>query len=724
MKIKGIFFGIVAAVISSCMIGRAACPTSDLTGDCRVDIADFGVLAGQWLASSDMAELSKLAEQWLAVGLPSPQMTWVAINDTGAGMEDGDGNPISEGGFVGEMSRYETTNLQYCQYLNEALAAGAITVVNSWVYASDDTGLARPYCACYDYNTWPNYTPIIYENDSFMLVSDDIDRSEHPVVMVSWYGAKAFADFYGWQLPTQWQWQATADYDGSFNYGYGEYFDGSSANFFGGYYNPLGLYNEPYTSPVGYFGDFGYGLSDISGNVWEWTDSVEDESAIVRGGSWNNSVAGCTVSESYSFDLNFPNKLTGFRVCRIELVGDSAIEDFETGDFDEFAWQHAGDANWTIVTGQQVYEGEFSARSGAIAEDQSSVLKLTVEVESSEISFYSKVSSEECCDYLSFAIDDTEVGSWGGEQDWALHTYAITPGIHTLTWSYIKDGSVNAGDDCAWVDLVSPLKEHVEVVPNINWVQMYDSGDGMKDWQGNDIDHGGFVGEMSKYEVTNAQYCIYLNSALAGGEIVVVNDVVYNASDISNTGRYFVTAQGDSYSQIGFDGEVFSVVDRYADFNMVSMADFPVIMVSWYGAKAFAEYYGWQLPTEWQWQAVADYDGSYTYGCGMSLSHELANHDNPGFYDPIGFSMEPFTTPVGYYGEYGYGISDFAGNVWEWTESLAPSGDNMIIRGGSWHPSDSSCNVTLRYAQIPYVCDYKTGFRVCREQAVDTVERN
>jgi hypothetical protein len=89
----------------------AACPSMDATGDCRVDFKDFAVFA----------------EQWLDVGIPTPilyGMTWVSISDTGiSGYE----------GFIGEMSKYETTNAQYCQFLNAAYASGAVTVSGNYV---------------------------------------------------------------------------------------------------------------------------------------------------------------------------------------------------------------------------------------------------------------------------------------------------------------------------------------------------------------------------------------------------------------------------------------------------------------------------------------------------------------------------------------------------------------------------------------------------------------
>ena len=106
----------------------------------------------------------------------------------------------------------------------------------------------------------------------------------------------------------------------------------------------------------------------------------------------------------------------------------------------------------------------------------------------------------------------------------------------------------------------------------------------------------------------------------------------------------------------------------------------PVTYVSWYGATAFASYYGYRLPSEWEWQAVADYDGSYNYGCGTTINNSIANYQ--GSIHPDG------TTVGGAFGIYGYGLADMAGNVWEWTSS--PYGSNLYaLRGGFWTASPS-----------------------------------
>ena len=236
----------------------------------------------------------------------------------------------------------------------------------------------------------------------------------------------------------------------------------------------------------------------------------------------------------------------------------------------------------------------------------------------------------------------------------------------------------------------------------------------MKDEDGNPISHGGFIGEMSRYETTNAQYCQFLNAALASGDITVgVDSIVYGA-DGSNSGAdfvdevYFETDVASSYSQITYSQSVFSVGSR----DGYNMADHPVVEVSWYGAKAFCEYYGYRLPTEWEWQAVADHDGSFTYGCGATTDFGKANCWDNVFANPLGLSSYPYTSPVNHYSSYGYVMNDMAGNVWEWASTV--SGSYRVLRGGSWISSDINCTVSFRLTSSPSGAGGDIGFRVCR----------
>jgi len=71
-----------------------------------------------------------------------------------------------------------------------------------------------------------------------------------------------------------------------------------------------------------------------------------------------------------------------------------------------------------------------------------------------ELSFYWKVSSETSYDFLEFYVDGSRQDRISGSVDWYQTTYAIPYSSHTLEWRYAKDGSVNSGSDCGWVDRI------------------------------------------------------------------------------------------------------------------------------------------------------------------------------------------------------------------------------------------------------------------------------
>ncbi len=244
--------------------------------------------------------------------------------------------------------------------------------------------------------------------------------------------------------------------------------------------------------------------------------------------------------------------------------------------------------------------------------------------------------------------------------------------------------------------------------PDITWVYVNDSGAGMKDVNGDPIEQGGFVNYMSKYETTNAQYCKYLNKARITGDIVVSADgdyVIGATGDYWGENYYHLAGPGDSQ-----DGATNGGAGRI-NYNSMSheftvdsgFENYPVTQVSWYGATAFADCYGWRLPTEWEWQAVADYDGSYEWGCGSVIHNGMANYK--GSYHPNG------TVTVGIYGSYGYGLCDMTGNVEEWTSSEYVYGVRTI-RDGFWAHHAFYCRVSVRPHAVPSLCGYSLGFRV------------
>ena len=141
----------------------------------------------------------------------------------------------------------------------------------------------------------------------------------------------------------------------------------------------------------------------------------------------------------------------------------SALEDFETGDFSKFPWEHAGDASWTVAS-RQKHSGAYSAQAGTIEDDGSTALKVTLGCISGNITFCRKVSSESGCDYLKFYIDGVEKDKWSDREDWAKVSFGVTAGTRTFEWTYSKDSSESGGDDTVWID---DIEFPVTIAPKI-----------------------------------------------------------------------------------------------------------------------------------------------------------------------------------------------------------------------------------------------------------------
>jgi sulfatase modifying factor 1 len=109
-------------------------------------------------------------------------------------------------------------------------------------------------------------------------------KADHPVVLVDWYDAQAYATWAKMELPSEEQWEKAArGFEGRI-YSWGdewvENYCNTKESGIGG------------TTPVGYYspkGDSPFGCVDMCGNVREWTNSLREsgsEHRVVRGGSW------------------------------------------------------------------------------------------------------------------------------------------------------------------------------------------------------------------------------------------------------------------------------------------------------------------------------------------------------------------------------------------------------------------------------------------------------
>ena len=145
-----------------------------------------------------------------------------------------------------------------------------------------------------------------------------------------------------------------------------------------------------------------------------------------------------------------------------------ATETFESGNFNFVEWEHAGDQHW-FITDDEAHNGTYSARSGGIADNETSYLLIYADIYSdSEISFWFKTSTEYHKDIFAFFIDGKKKDWWSGENDWTYASFEFEAGSHVFQWIYDKNLNGASGNDCAWIDDITfPRSCHITKVEEV-----------------------------------------------------------------------------------------------------------------------------------------------------------------------------------------------------------------------------------------------------------------
>lgn len=272
--------------------------------------------------------------------------------------------------------------------------------------------------------------------------------------------------------------------------------------------------------------------------------------------------------------------------------------------------------------------------------------------------------------------------------------------------------------------------------------------------------------EIGKFEVTNAEYCDVLNTALGMDYLQNSSWEPYTGGDVFMRGNLLL-AITSPHCQIEYLGEpVNAFVSETRDGQ--PMDDHPVCGVTWNGAIAFCNWLseregltpvysysiwdklnfqsgGYRLPSEAEWERAAAWDGAkhWIYGF-MNDVIDYGNQCNYIYMNPMGLISDPRTSPVGWFNGINVspnggiptvdspspsGCYDMSGNLREWCQDnhdplycedfqvdpVEYYGSSVhVLRGGNWRDSSPYVRTASRSsADAPYQDD-TIGFRVAR----------
>jgi len=206
---------------------------------------------------------------------------------------------------------------------------------------------------------------------------------------------------------------------------------------------------------------------------------------------------------------------------------------------------------------------------------------------------------------------------------------------------------------------------------------------------------------MAETEVTNQQYCTFLNSKRPD----------------ETTRKSWVLIRSDTNvwpTEIWYENGTYRPTRGYENN--------PVNSVSWYGTDEFCKYYKVRMPTEEEWEYAAGGPNHYKYPWGNSWAEGMCcnNRDWSKQLDPCP------TVAVKSYSANGYGLYDMAGNLWEWCSDwydVYPGGSrtvNMgnkyrVLRGGPWDDVAAFMRCAHRGDGDPSLLGNDYGFRVAAD---------
>lgn len=318
----------------------------------------------------------------------------------------------------------------------------------------------------------------------------------------------------------------------------------------------------------------------------------------------------------------------------------------------------------------------------------------------------------------------TAVFTVGGKDYlWTIpNDHDFAPGNHYTYPVTVKQNGINVGIATItdWTQVTGPTTDPgtaIEFVKISKGVFSMGSPLNEPNRENNEVQHEVTLTQnfyMSKYQVTNAQYAAFLKATGIGS--TGKGDVSYYKDGMLLTeNQTFISGSSQGLNWNGTDNKWVA---------QTGYENHPVINVTWYGAKAYADWVGGSLPTEAQWESAcrAGTITAYNYGA-------TDDGDYMWYWDNHNANGESSgTKAVGRKQANAYGLYDMHGNVYEWcldqwdssnnygllspTDPLCTTGDYRVMRGAGWNSSAVYCRSAYRRGYYPGTVEINIGFRV------------
>ena len=642
---------------------------------------------------------------------------------------------------------------------------------------------------------------------------------QHPIVGVTWYDAKAYADWAGVQLLTEAQWEYAARGPQGLNYPWGgtatagDMYNGWDQTKCANYYNSYSVNKS--TWPVGSFpsGVSWCGAQDLAGNALEWCadwygsyssspvinpiGSTTGRYRVLRGGSYNDVVTRSAFRSYGNLDYRYGN--VGFRCVSVLMT--TSIVGVNRPDLS------LRSSAVTTYSGMEVYNltGANQTVSQSIAKSGKATYYIHVQNNGNVSDTFTITGSAAPAgwtyDYKDYSTGTSITTAMSGA-GWS--TPVLKPGaLVTLTVYAMPDATI-AGNGIATQTVTAtsnanPVQQDVGVLqttvvsaPTLtSFMPTFGPIGQVVTLTGTNL-----TGAMTvKFNGVSAAFTVVdstkITATIASGTTTGIITVTTSGGTVTSTEVFTVTSAGtpginptDGADMVWVPGGSFTMgspdgvgssdqhpmhqvtlsgywiykyevtVAQYrafcsatsralppwpenhyswsgkAGWSDPALQQHPIVDVSWFDAKAYADWAGVQLPTEAQWEYAArgPQGRNYPWGGTATATDPYNGWDQTKCANCYNSkSVNKSTWPVGSFpsGVSWCGAQDLAGNANEWcadwygSYSSSPEsnptgpavGTNRMWLCSSWNDNEFVARGAFRISVNPVGWNYLIGFR-------------
>ncbi len=296
--------------------------------------------------------VSAITPPSIDTGIDPESWSTVPAGDFPFGQQD----HLTNVGYDYQIMITDVTVAQYVNFLNDVLKSGAVSVGEFEVEAGEVVSREEGVGGFHPGDPFDGYKheeKITAGDKLYMPLAEGLrlnydgtifsskeSYANHPMTMVTWWGANAYCEYQGLRLPTEIEWEKAARgteiIDGhGIPFPWGTEIHGNHAN----YYSSFDLFEKMFgrlgnTTPVGFYNgqtyDLGdesyltldsaspYGLYDMAGNVWQWMgdDYPNQHYRYMRGGSFYSYEVDLRVWKNNSAGPQYYGPALGFRCVK------------------------------------------------------------------------------------------------------------------------------------------------------------------------------------------------------------------------------------------------------------------------------------------------------------------------------------------------------------------------------------------------------------------------